>query len=302
MAPWLRSRPSAAPGEPAEAVPLFSVVTVCLNAEQHLAEALDSVLAQSCDDYEMLVVDGGSTDGTLALVREREAAFGGKLRWASEPDRGLYDAMNKGLHRARGRYIVYLGADDHLSPGALEAVALAVRAHDAADIVSGAARVLGPDGNWCEPASIVVKRGMAQRAPARHQSIYVRTAALRTVGGFDTHYRIAADYDAYLRLLEAGATQRLIADELSEFRLGGVSSTNALDTARDYRDVRIAHGANRAVEAVVLWKAVLGVRLHALAMRVQGGGAPRPAPIGGVGCASSWCRWAGEAASPSTAS
>ena len=91
-----------------------------------------------------------------------------------------------------------------------------------------------------------MRRGRAQRAPARHQSIFVRTAALRSVGGFDTRYRIAADYDAYLRLLEAGATQHLIADELSEFRLGGASSTNALDTARDYRDIRIAHGANPA--------------------------------------------------------
>jgi len=255
----------------AAGAPLFSVVTVCLNAQEHIAEALDSVLAQSCDDYELLVIDGGSTDGTLELVREHEAAFGGRLRWTSEPDSGLYDAMNKGLHRAHGRYIVYLGADDHLSPGALEAVERTIRERGAADIVCGGTRVLGPDGDWREQPSTAVMRGMAQRAPARHQSIFVRAAALRSVGGFDNRYRIAADYDAYLRLLEAGASQHLIADELSEFRLGGVSSANALDTARDYRDIRIAHGANRVVEGVVMWKAVLGVRLHALAMKLQGG-------------------------------
>lgn len=281
VAAWSRTASEPLADGGAERAPLFSVVVACLNAERYLGEALDSVLAQACEDYELLVIDGGSTDGTSELVHAREAAFGGRLRWLSEPDRGLYDAMNKGLFRARGRYVVYLGADDHLCPGALDAVVRVVRAQDAPDIVCGAARVLGPDGNWCEPASVSVRRGMPQRAPSRHQSIYVRTAALRSVGGFDTRYRIAADYDAYLRLLEAGASQQLIDDQLSEFRLGGVSSTHARATARDYRDIRIAHGANRAIEAVVMWKAVLGVRLHALAMRLRRGAAPLPSTTRG---------------------
>ena len=146
-APGCGSRRAQRAGAPTEGAPLFSVVTVCLNAEQHLAEALDSVLAQSCDDYEMLVVDGGSTDGTLALVREREAAFGGRLRWMSEPDSGLYDAMNKGLHRARGRYIVYLGADDHLVAGSARGGCTA-RFESTTQPTSCAAprACLGPDG------------------------------------------------------------------------------------------------------------------------------------------------------------
>ena len=263
----------------AENAPLFTVVTVCLNAQQHLAGALDSVLAQSCSDYEMLVIDGGSTDDTLDVVRVREGAFGGQLRWISEPDRGLYDAMNKGLHRARGRYVVYLGADDRLDPDALAAVERTIRQSGAVEIVCGAARVLGPEGSWCEPASVSERRGMPRRAPARHQSIFVRASALRAVGGFDTRYRIAADYDAYLRLRESGAQQELITAQLSEFRLGGASSVNALDTARDYRDVRIAHGANSAIENAAMWKAIVGVRLHALMMKLWGGDTrARPVP------------------------
>ena len=258
-----------------DASPLFSVVTVSLNAAASIAEALDSALAQEFDDFEIVVVDGGSTDSTLDIVREREASAAGRLRWISEPDKGLYDAMNKGLGLARGRYIEYLGADDLLVPGALQAVARVVAeqgGETGPDIVCGAVRVAGPHGDWDEPAAPLVRRGMPQRAPVRHQSTFVRAEKLRAVAGFDTRYRIAADYDAYLKLHEAGASERLIAETLSEFRLGGVSSTNAVATAREYRDIRIAHGANPLVEGVVMWKSALGVRLHAAMMRVRAAG------------------------------
>lgn len=251
------------------ATPLISVVTVCLNARDHIAEALDSMLDQSFESFEIVVVDGGSADGTMDVVRERELASGGRLRWVSEPDEGLYDAMNKGLAMARGEFIEYLGADDRLAPGALEAVAVAVGSDATVQIVSGSAHIIGPHGGWDEPASELIRRGMPQRAPARHQSIFVRTETLRSVGGFDTRYRIAADYDAYLKLYLAGARQVRIADMLSEYRLGGASSRDALATARDYRDIRIAHGANPVIEGVVMYKAAFGAWLHALGMRAR---------------------------------
>ena len=75
-------------------------------------------------------------------------------------------------------------------------------------------------------------------------------------GGFDTHYRIAADYDLYLRLLEAGAREALVSETLSEFRLGGISSSSALRTAREYRDVRVAHGGSRIVQQLAMAKSV----------------------------------------------
>jgi glycosyltransferase involved in cell wall biosynthesis len=187
----------------------------------------------------------------------------------SEPDTGLYDAMNKGLALARGEFIAYVGADDHLAPGALQAVAKVIQDDPGVQIVCGATKVLGPDGGWHEPASPLVRRHMPQRAPARHQSIFVRTQDLQAAGGFDTNYRIAADYDAYLNLVEAGVQQRLIPETLSEFRLGGASSRDALATARDYRDVRIAHGANPLVEGAVMWKSALGAQLHAAGMKAR---------------------------------
>ena len=81
----------------------LSLITVCRNSVATLSTALDSVLRQNGVDYEYWVIDGASTDGTVALLRDREPRFGGRLRWISEPDRGLYDAINKGMQALRER-------------------------------------------------------------------------------------------------------------------------------------------------------------------------------------------------------
>jgi len=248
--------------------PLFSIVTVCLNAEAHIAEAIESVLAQSCADYEYLVVDGGSTDGTLGVLGAYESRVDGRLRWVSERDDGLYDAMNKGLALTRGEYVEFLGADDRLRPGALDAVARALETAPRPDIVCGATHVFGPTGTWDEAPRRVLRRGLPARVPAGHQSTFVRREVIQAAGGFDQRFRIAADYDLYLRLVEAGRTERLLDEALSEFRLGGVSSRSARATAREYRDVRVAHGANPVVEELVMLKSAAAATAFAVWMRL----------------------------------
>jgi len=250
----------------------FSIVIVCLNAQSFIAEAIDSVLAQDSDEYELVIVDGGSSDGTLDVVRGFADRLGDRLRLSSEPDDGLYDAMNKGLRMSQGRYIVYLGADDRMAHGALAAVNRALDANRSPGIVCGATTVVGPHGRWLEQPRSFAGDRVPRKAPARHQSIFVTRQALQGASGFDTRYAIAADYDLYLRLIEAGATEVLIDDVLSEFRLGGVSSTAVMRTAREYRDIRVAHGSNAALEAVRMWKAVAGVWLTRV-WRTRGGGA-----------------------------
>jgi len=242
--------------------PLFTIVTVCLDAGEHVSEALASVVEQSFGDYEYVVVDGGSVDGTHAVLQHYEKRFAGKMRWIAEPDEGLYFAMNKALGLARGTYVVFVGADDRLARDALSAVARVVTRQSPPDIVAGSVHVFGPHGSWDEAPHDYRKPGkLAKRAPARHQSIFVRRERILAAGGFNTQFRIAADYDLYLRLVEAGASQELIPDMLSEFRLGGVSSTNALATAKDYRDVRLEHDATRWVEQVVMVKSALAATL-----------------------------------------
>ena len=262
---------------------MFTIVTVCLDAEAHIAGAIESVLAQTCADYEYVVVDGGSTDATLQVIAERAPRFGGRLQVVSDRDDGLYDAMNTGLALARGEYVGFLGADDRLRPGALDAVARALTAVPRPDVVFGATHVFGPNGSWDEAPRRVVRRGLPARVPASHQSTFVRRDAIEAVGGFERRFRIAADYDLYLRLVAAGCTEAFVPDVLSEFRLGGASSLSARATASEYRDVRVAHGANAAVEELVMLKASAAATAFAAWMRLfhrvppwaPGTGAPR---------------------------
>src|SRR5882762_5341075 len=92
-------------------VPLISIITVVLNAADTLERAIQSVLKQNFDDLEYVIIDGGSTDGSLDIIRRYES---GIRYWCSEPDDGLYDAMNKGVRGSKGRWVLFLGADDLL--------------------------------------------------------------------------------------------------------------------------------------------------------------------------------------------
>jgi len=235
---------------------LFTIAIVCLNPGPYLAEALESVAAQDFSSYELVLIDGGSTDGTLDTIRDLESRFGNRMHWSSESDEGLYDAMNKALGAACGEYVAYLGADDRLAPGALATVERVLQVTDRPEIVAGAVRVFGGARDWIERPRSFAQRRMPKRAPVRHQSMFVSRRALADAGGFDTRFRIAADYDLYLRLVESGAREVLIDDVLSEFRLGGVSSANVVKTAREYRDVRVEHGANPVWQNLVAAKSI----------------------------------------------
>lgn len=248
--------------------PAFSVIIASRNAAQHIGETLDSLLAFGDARCEVIVVDGNSSDSTTDVLAQYEPRFDGRLKWISEPDSGIYDAMNKGLAMASAEWVVFLGADDRIAQGALSAVERCAADAEGPQIVCGATRVFGGGADFIEsPRSFRAAR-IPKRAPARHQSIYVRRQALLSIGGFDTRWPIAADYEAYLRLCEANAEQALTDAVLSEFRLGGVSSTLKVRTAAEYRDIRIAHGAKPVIEHLVMLKSLVAVWVFAALRRL----------------------------------
>ncbi len=247
--------------------PAFSVIIASRNAARHIGEALDSLLAYGGARCEVIVADGNSSDSTTDVLAQYEPQFGGRLRWISEPDCGIYDAMNKGLAMASAEWVVFLGADDRLAEGAFAAVEKRAADAGGADIVCGATHVFGQGADFVELPRSFRAASIPKRAPARHQSIYVRRQALLAIGGFDTRWPIAADYDAYLRLCEVGAEEALSVAVLSEFRLGGVSSTLKVRTAAEYRDIRIAHGATPTVEHLVMLKSLAAVWVFAALRR-----------------------------------
>jgi glycosyltransferase involved in cell wall biosynthesis len=181
----------------------ISVVTVCRNAAGTIGETLASFFAQTYADKHLVVVDGASTDETVSIVRSFACD---QLTVICEPDRGLYDAMNKGLRAFDGEAVGFLNADDRFhDSGALGAIAAAL---GEADICYG-------DLDYVDPArrQRVVRRwratpwrkGAFRRGwmPA-HPTFYCRRAVIDRVGAFDIGYRLAADYDFMLRALELG--------------------------------------------------------------------------------------------------
>ena len=204
--------------------PLISIITVTYNAAPVVQETLDSIYALYPQDrIECIIVDGNSTDGTQDIVQQQ----GDKIqKFISEPDFGIYDAMNKGLALATGSYVWFLNAGDlAATPSVIEAID-----NDKlrADLYYGDTRMETPEGT-----DLGIRRGgvpehltlhdLATGMKVSHQSMLVRrTAALK----YDVQYRYVADLDWLIRLLQAGCTARKLPQVISVFRTGGASGRN----------------------------------------------------------------------------
>lgn len=199
----------------------ISVITVCLNASATIGETLRSVREQTHLNIEHIVVDGGSTDGTVDIL-----AHSG-CRFISEPDRGIYHAMNKGIAMATGEIIGFLNSDDLFhTRRAIEWVA---QSADQADIVYGNVVIVRR-----HDTSQIVRYYSARhfkRYQMRfgqippHPATYIKRSLLISVGGFNEQYRISGDFDLMLRLIyKQRCSIRYIDKTLVTFRSGGVSS------------------------------------------------------------------------------
>lgn len=206
--------------------PSISIVTPTYNAIETIRETLASIQSQGIDGLEHVVVDGGSTDGTVELLETEAAA--GKLRFVSEPDDGLSDAFNKGVAMARGDLIGWLNADDVYEPGALAAVAAAFESNPSAEWGFGRCRIMGADGAESRRAVTAYKNFLLRRyTVARHltnnfvssPATFVRRDALTELGALDKRFKYSADYDLWLRLGKRGKPIYIDAD-VARFRMG----------------------------------------------------------------------------------
>lgn len=206
--------------------PLVTVVTVCFNLYEnkrvlHFQQCLKSVRSQDYPAVEHLVIDGASQDGTVELLETY--ARRGMIRLISEPDSGIYDAMNKGIHQAGGKYIAFLNSDDywHRRDAVSASVAALEQSHAA---FSYAPRnIVNEDGSfYCKESAGLGT--FPSLMPFCHQTMFTRREVLLSYGGFDAeHYRSAADYDLVLRLLLNGEQGVYVPLNFTTFRLGGFS-------------------------------------------------------------------------------
>ena len=224
----------------------ISVITAVYNNRATVAAALDSALAQTHEDVELVVIDGGSTDGTLEVLQ----GYAGHIAvLVSEPDRGIYDALNKGVRHASGEVLGFLHSDDlYADAGVLCRVA---QAFDGADVaaVYGDLLYVRKDA----PERVVRTWRAGQFSPARlargwmppHPTFYARRETYAELGGFDTRYRIAADYDCMLRFLGRGGLRvGYIPEVLVKMRVGGASNRSLGNILRKSAEDYLALKAN----------------------------------------------------------
>lgn len=204
----------------------ISIITITYNSAKTLSRALDSVQSQSYADIEHIIVDGASTDGT----REQIEAFAAKhpnVRWVSEPDNGIYNAINKGIRMATGDVIGFLHSDDVLfSADSIGHIADAFE-QQKADVVYG-------DLQYCHDGKVVRRwRSNAFRPSSLkygwmppHPTVYVRREVYEQVGPYDEWFHISADYDMMLRVFTAGYNTHYIPEVLVSMETGGASNKN----------------------------------------------------------------------------
>lgn len=202
--------------------PLFTIISATYNCREKIRITMDSVLGQDVSNYEYVVVDGNSSDGTVDEIRSR----GDRVRWISEKDRGVYDAMNKGIEMARGRFLYFIGAGDTLRSDVLQRVASRIAAAGLAasrdpvflygDVFSEAmGQVYGGRSNK-------IKIGLLNIC---HQAIFYDRRIFPRLGGYDLKYRILADYELNIRCFGADWIRKVRLDEVvADYEAAGLSS------------------------------------------------------------------------------
>lgn len=209
--------------------PLFTVITVVYNSESSIFETINSVFEQDCEQVEYIVIDGGSTDGTVSFLKENDDKID---YWISEPDRGIYDAMNKGVKLANGEWINFMNAGDlFYSEDTLSNVSLYLEG----DVTYGSFAVKGRVPEVIEPKGNFTPFSN-RNIPYCHQALFVRSSLLKEAP-FDTKYSIAADYDQYLRFLAKGVIIKRMPLVVAYYLGGGISETNKKQAATEYHSI-----------------------------------------------------------------
>lgn len=217
-------------------LPLFSIITPVRNVAQKLGSTHDSLLNQASDLYEWIVVDGASSDKTTEWL---EAHHITNLRWNSEPDQGVYDAMNKGVKMARGQFLLFLGAGDRLLPGALQAMAEFIHQKPTSSprLIYGNVKYLDTGLPFTE-GQFTKTRLCFQNIC--HQGIFYENTIFKKWGGYELTYPILADWAFNLRCFGDSSIAKLHFNQpVAAFEGGGLCAHTP--------DVVFAHDRQRLI-------------------------------------------------------
>ena len=238
----------------------ISIITVCYNSEKTIKDTLESVLKQSYDNYEYLIVDGKSKDNTLDIIKSYEGKFKGKIRIISEKDKGLYDAMNKGIAQATGDIVGILNSDDfYIDEYVIEKIVKEFEEKKCdsvyADLVYVKPDNLQKTVRYYDSSYFKPSKFEYGWMPA-HPTFFVKREIYEKYGVFKIDYKIAADFDICARFLYKNKiSYSYIKEPLIKMRVGGVSTSfksiwiNSLEQLRACRENGIKTNIFK-----ILWK------------------------------------------------
>jgi glycosyltransferase involved in cell wall biosynthesis len=212
----------------------FTIITVCYNSEKYISDAIESVLNQTYSDIEYIIIDGGSKDTTLDIIKKYILLFNGKMKWLSEKDKGLYDAMNKGIKLATGDIIGLINSDDLFNDKfAINKVADIFKNNKSLDSVYADLFYVSENNtnkivrNWITGTQREFKHGWH---PA-HPTFYIKKNIYDKFGLFDLSFKLAADFEIMLRFLEKyKISTYYLKEPLVKMRLGG-------ETNKSYKNI-----------------------------------------------------------------
>lgn len=207
---------------------LFSIITVCLNNEKTIERTIQSVFKQTCQDFEYIIVDGASTDRTLEIIKEYEPLFEGKMKWTSEKDQGIYDAMNKGILMSKGELVGIVNSDDYYERDALQKISDVYKGYQYSIIYGMVRSVL----NGKELMVYIKNHEFLERDMITHPSCFITKKLYQKYGMYSMEYPYSSDYEFMLRIRKEKEIQFIkLYEIITNFSVGGVSNS-----AKGYRD------------------------------------------------------------------
>ena len=231
--------------------PLITIITVVYNNVSHLQKTLNSIYKQNYKNYELIVIDGGSKDGTLNIIKKNSSKIN---FWISEKDKGIYDAFNKGLKLAKGDYVGFVNSDDILLPNALKILKDYIIKYPEKDFIFGSVKKHWGVLHGYKPWKIYFSWGFYS---SHSTGFFIKLKSARKVGFYNLKYKFSSDYDYFFRMivkkkLDGIGTKK---DELfGIFKRGGFSSKiSFLDHFKEEIQIRKDNGQSYLTLAIIIF-------------------------------------------------
>jgi glycosyltransferase involved in cell wall biosynthesis len=229
--------------------PLITIITAVLNNEKYLEESILSLHNQKYENYEHIILDGGSSDKTIDIIKKYEDKID---YWCSGKDRGIYDAFNNGMKLARGEYIGFLNSDDYYSNNTLEILTKYIRNNPNKDFIFGAVKKHWGVLHGYKPYKIYWSWGFYS---SHSTGFFIKNESAKKVGFYNLKYKYSSDYDYFFRMivkkkLQGVGTKK---DEIfGTFRRGGYSSTiKFFDHFKEEIQIRLDNGQNKILVLII---------------------------------------------------